>query len=123
MTLTGRTIRDEQATRDVWACGSGAFVLLKALAFVDRGEPKDAYDLFYVLRNFGSGPEAVAAAFQPFGEHPLARRALEILRADFSDVESVGPKRIAEFLSSADPDALRADVVAFVGTFLRACAR
>ena len=122
VTLNGRTIRDEQATRDVWACGPGAFIVLKALAFVDRGEPKDAYDLFYVLRNFGSGPEAVAAAFRPFAEHPLARRALDILRADFSDVESVGPKRVAEFLSSADPDALRADVVAFVGTFLRASA-
>ena len=31
-------------------CGPGAFVVLKALAFRDRGEPKDAYDLVYVLR-------------------------------------------------------------------------
>jgi hypothetical protein len=123
VTLTGRTVREERATRDVWVCGPGAFVVLKALAFVDRGEPKDAYDLFYVLRNFGAGPEEVAAACRPLLDHPLAARALEILAADFTDVDSVGPRRLTEFLPSAEPDALRADVVAFIRLFLASCGR
>jgi hypothetical protein len=32
-----------------------AYVVLKALAFDSRGENKDAYDLFYVVRNYGVG--------------------------------------------------------------------
>ena len=45
--LSGKTIRGERASREMWACGPGAFVVLKALAFRLRGENKDAYDLVY----------------------------------------------------------------------------
>jgi len=53
--LNGKTILGERAARDVWVCGPGAFVALKALAFKARGFSKDAYDLFYVVRNYGRG--------------------------------------------------------------------
>lgn len=49
----------EDATRDVWVCGPGAHVVLKAPAFASRGENKDAYDLFYVVRDFGPGVERI----------------------------------------------------------------
>ena len=65
VTLDGRTIFNEKATRDVWACGAGAYVVLKALAFDSRGENKDAYDLYYVVRNFGSGVHDVVGKLQP----------------------------------------------------------
>lgn len=55
VTLDGRTIIGETARRDIRVCGAGAFVVLKALAFHIRGENKDAYDLFYLLRNYGRG--------------------------------------------------------------------
>jgi hypothetical protein len=61
VSLSGLTIVGEDATRGIWVCGAGAFVALKALAFDLRGENKDAYDLFYVLRNYGAGLEDVAA--------------------------------------------------------------
>lgn len=38
--LTGTTIRGEEASRQVWVCGPGAFLVLKALAFDGRGENK-----------------------------------------------------------------------------------
>ena len=43
--LEGRTIRREYARRTVAVCGPGAFVVMKALAFRNRGENKDAYDI------------------------------------------------------------------------------
>jgi len=49
ISLSGQTIMGEQAAREVWICGPGAYVVLKALAFNLRGENKDAYDLFYVV--------------------------------------------------------------------------
>ena len=44
--MQGVTIMGEKATRDIPVCGPGAFVMLKALAFRNRGEPKDDYGLF-----------------------------------------------------------------------------
>ena len=59
VTLDGETLRHEQATRDVWVCGAGAFTVLKALAFRGRGENKDAYNLVYMLQNYGTGIEDI----------------------------------------------------------------
>lgn len=120
VTLSGPTIVGEEATRDVWACGAGAFVVLKALAFDLRGENKDAYDLFYVVRNFGAGVEDVAASLSPLLEDEAAAEAVGILRRDFLAHNGVGPRRVAEFLSGAADDAVQADVVGFVTSLLRA---
>jgi hypothetical protein len=54
VTLQGTTLFGEKATREVWVSDAGAYVVLKALAFDSRGENKDAYDLFYVVRNYRS---------------------------------------------------------------------
>jgi hypothetical protein len=116
--LTGETIRGEHATREIWVCGPATFVLLKALAFRDRGERKDAYDLYYVLRNYGSGPDEVAQQFLGIGNHPMATIALKILEEDFTSPNALGPMRVAAFLGADEDEALRADVVAFVSAFL-----
>ena len=118
--LNGRTLDDEVAQRDVSVCGPAAFVVLKALAFHGRGYSKDAYDLFYVLRNFGRGPQDVARRFGPIAANQKAREALGILERDFLDMDAVGPLRAASFLAQDPDDALRADVAAFVGDFLDA---
>jgi hypothetical protein len=118
VTMEGRTILNEEAKRDVWVCGAAAFVVLKASAFRNRGVNKDAYDLFYVLRNYGKGPEDVAAELKPHLRDSSVQRALEILREDFTAPAKLGPQRAARFLEVADEAALAADVAAFVSRFL-----
>ena len=121
VTLSGRTIMGEDATRDVWVCGPGAYVVLKALAFGSRGENKDAYDLFYVVRNFGSGVEDVAAHLRPLLADTAASEAIAILRRDFLDHNAVGPRRVAEFLADGPDDAIQADVVGFTLQLIESC--
>ena len=118
VTLDGRTLFDEKANRDVRACGAGAYVVLKALAFDSRGENKDAYDLFYVIRNYGTGVGDVVAKLAPLLDDDEARKAVHILRRDFTDLESVGPRRVAEFVTGGPDDHVQADVVGFVGQLL-----
>ena len=120
--LDGRTIRDEWARRTVWVCGPGAFVILKALAFRIRGERKDAYDLFYVVRNYGAGVQDVAHRLRPLPAAAGARRARGGWREDFSRPAAGGPRRVAAFLEPVDEDALRADARAFVLDLLARCA-
>lgn len=118
--LDGSNLRGDLLTRDVWVCGPGALVVLKALACRGREKPKDAYDLFYVLRNYGTGPAEVAERLRPYMEHTAVGRAREILASDFADVRRTGPRRVARFLGMDDDDALKAEVVAFVSAFLDA---
>lgn len=119
--LSGKTIFGEQAERNVPVCGAGAFVALKALAFNARGYRKDAYDLYYVVRNYGSGVEDVAIRLRRLLREPEAGEALEILRRDFLDHGGLGAIRVAQFLRGTIDDDIQADVAGFVTRLVRAC--
>jgi hypothetical protein len=119
--IEGTTIFGEKAIREVWVCGPGAFVVLKALAFLGRGENKDAYDLYYLVRNFGAGIEDVAACLRPLLGDQEAQLALEVIHDDFVVHDAVGPRRVAEFLQGGPDDEIQADVVGFVKALLEAC--
>jgi hypothetical protein len=117
--LSGETIFGEKAQRPIWVSGPGAFVVLKALAFRMRGENKDAYDLYYHIRNYGTGAHQIADAMKKLFHESETKQAIEILQQDFTDFESVGPIRVAEFISGGRDDVVQADVVAFVNELLR----
>jgi predicted nucleotidyltransferase len=119
--LSGKTIFGEAAERDIRVCGAGAFVVLKALAFHIRGENKDAYDLFYVLRNYARGVEDIAVDLRPLLADASAQNAMEYLRADFTELDSIGPMRAAEFLFGRTDVDTQADTVGFVRGLLTAC--
>jgi hypothetical protein len=121
VTLSGKTIVGETAERVIRVCGAGAFVVLKGLAFHIRGENKDAYDLFYLLRNYGRGVSDVVAELRPLFPDESAAKALEYLRADFKDSESIGPRRVAEFLYGRTDANTQADAVGFVRQLLVEC--
>lgn len=117
--VSGETIFGERATRTVWVCGPGAYVVLKALAFDRRGENKDAYDLYYVIRNYGSGVDDTVPRLRSLLGDTAAIEAFDILRRDFFDHAGVGPRRVAEFLTGGPDDTIQADVVGFVDMLLR----
>jgi hypothetical protein len=110
--LTGLLL-DERgvATEIVRVANIVPFLVLKALAYDDRVEEKDAYDLVYSLMYYGGGPDDVAAAFaqrlRQWPDEPLLPRALEILRSRFATDQRTpgyrkdGPISYARFL--ADP--------------------
>jgi len=121
VSLEGRTLLGEEASREIWVCGPGAFVVLKALAFDQRGENKDAYDLYFVIRNYGSGVDDVSRYLGPLLKEEETQKALEILNRNFSEPDGVGPSRVARFLyEGPDPD-LQADVAGFVRELLSSC--
>jgi hypothetical protein len=119
-TLNGVNAWGDHVVRDVWVCGPGALVVLKALACHGREKPKDAFDLYYVLRNYGAGPGDVAARLRPWADHPGVSRAREILATDFADLTRAGPRRVARFLGMEHDELLQAQVVALVADFLEA---
>lgn len=121
ITLSGKTVLGEEATREIWIADAGSYVVLKALAFDGRGENKDAYDLHYVVRNYGAGIQDVATHLRPLLVDPAAANALEVLRRDFVEHNAVGPRRVALFLTGGPDDDIQADVVGQVTALLAAC--
>lgn len=123
VSLEGRTLLGEKASREIWVCGPGAFVVLKALAFDQRGENKDAYDLYFVIRNYGSSVDDVCRCLGALLKEAETQKALDILNRNFSEPDGVGPSRVARFLYEGPNADLQADVVGFVRELLTKCDR
>jgi hypothetical protein len=121
ISLHGLTLLGEKASREIWVCGPAAFVILKALAFDQRGENKDAYDLYFLIRNYGAGVGDICSHFVPLLKEAETKKALEILNRDFSEPGLVGPSRVAQFLYGGSDAELQADVVGFVRELLSKC--
>jgi hypothetical protein len=105
--------------------------VLKALAFADRAEPKDAYDLVYVVRRWAPGLDDIVNRLSNHASrHPeIVRRALTALANDFSGQARVGPMRAAAFdtPTEGNPNATEdlanaaADAHGYVDDLLRRC--
>jgi len=94
------------ATEKIRHANLVSFTCLKAFAFDDRFERKDAHDLIYCIEHSAEGMDAVAETFRAerLGKHSsVVKRALEILRARFAtsgDSEGYrkdGPVAVARF--------------------------
>lgn len=121
VSLVGSTILGEKASREIWVCGPGVFLVLKALAFGSRGENKDAYGIYYTIRNYGSSVDDLLEHLNPILHEQETQEALQILRRDFFDPDEVGPRRVAEFMYCSRNDEMQADVAGFVRELLRKC--
>lgn len=94
------------ATEKIRHANLVSFTCLKAFAFDDRFERKDAHDLIYCIEHSAEGMDAVAETFRAerLGKHSsVVKRALEILRVRFAtsgDSEGYrkdGPVAVARF--------------------------
>lgn len=111
---------------DVRVANILSYTVLKILAFQDRHENKDSYDLIYCLLNFGEGPHdagRVAAASAILNDVQV-HESLQLLAERFESVVHDGPRAYGAFLAD-DGDAqetarLQQEAVAVVREFLEA---
>jgi hypothetical protein len=101
------------ATEAVKHANIVSFTCLKAFAFDQRFERKDAHDLIYCIEHAPDGLDAVAAAFREAraGKHcAVVRESLSILRRRFAVEDSVegfrkdGPVAVARFEKGDDTE-------------------
>ena len=121
ISLKGFTLLGEKANREIWVCGPGAFVVLKALAFDQRGENKDAYDLYFVIRNYGRSIDDVCRCISPLLKEVETKKAFAILNRDFLEPDGIGPNRVAQFQFRGPNADLQADVAGYVKELLSKC--
>lgn len=109
----------------VRVAGILSYTVLKILAFQDRHENKDSYDLVYCLLNFGDGPEDAGRACRESAirSEPQVAAALQLLTKRFESADHDGPRAYATFLDDGDAQRaaqLRQEAVAVVRGFLGA---
>lgn len=80
------------------------FIVMKAMALHDRLKEKDAYDIYFCLRNYPGGPQALVQAFHPHLRHGLVREGLEKIAEKFASPAHVGPRFVADFLEVEGAD-------------------
>ncbi len=103
-----------------------SYTVLKILAFQDRHENKDSYDLIYCLLNFGEGPEEAgrSGARSAIRSDTQVEEALRLLSERFANADRDGPRAYGAFLADAGDDEerarLRQEAVAVIRDFLAA---
>jgi len=75
-----------------------ALLVMKGYALAGRDKPKDAYDIYYAVRHYEDGVEALAAACRPLLDNDIARVAYGNIAAKFGAREAFGPQTVKKFL-------------------------
>jgi hypothetical protein len=105
ITVTGALPGGGQDSVRVRIASVVPFLVMKANALADRVKEKDAWDIYYCLRNFPGGVRAIAEEFLPHRSNGLVREAMAKLREKFASPDHVGPKFVADFEEITDAEA------------------
>jgi hypothetical protein len=99
---------------------------MKGFALVQRDKKKDAYDIYYCVRQFAGGPEALASECVPLLEDPVAREGYLNIAGKFNQEDGYGPETVRLFVEGSDalgdmtPDQIRTDAFRQVQAWLKA---
>lgn len=101
-TVQGELPDGRKTSVSVRVASSVPFLILKSLALFDRRARKDAYDIYYYLKNHPGDLDELAEEFQGFLDHESVREGLQRLAMCFSSVNSEGPRFVADFMETED---------------------
>ncbi|KNZ33256.1 MAG: hypothetical protein AD742_06495 [Methylibium sp. NZG] len=78
-----------------------ALLVMKGYALVGRDKRKDAYDIYFSVREFEGGPEALAEACRPLLGDPVALKGYKHIAGKFTDSAAFGPVTVRQFLADS----------------------
>ena len=79
-----------------------ALLAMKGHAINGRDKPKDAYDIYYAVRNFPDGIDGLVEATRPLLETPSARSGYSFILEKFRDIDDFGPETVRRFVEGSD---------------------
>lgn len=102
-----------------------ALLVMKGYALVGRDKQKDAYDIYFSVRNFAGGPSRLAAECAPLLSDEVARKGYEHIASKFRHAGDFGPVTVRRFLAESaalgemTPDQVQVDAFGQVSALLR----
>ena len=79
-----------------------ALLAMKGYAITKRKKRKDAYDIYYCIRNFPGGVESLAAATRPLLDIETARTGFLHISEKFRSLDDFGPTSVRQFVDRPD---------------------
>lgn len=73
------------------------FLVMKGMALWDRLNKKDAYDIYFIIKNYPNGLEGLTEIFRQYIDNSLIQEGLGKIRAKFMSIDMIGPKWIVDF--------------------------
>jgi len=80
------------------------FLVMKGMAIEDRLKEKDFWDIYYCIKNYPGGVDALAQEFEPHMRHALVKEGLGKIAKKFASEKHVGPKSVADFEELEDAE-------------------
>lgn len=101
-----------------------AWLVMKGYALVGRNKMKDAYDIYFSIRNYDGGPVALAKACSELLQDHVAKTGYEHIASKFRSADDFGPMTVRAFLESQafdelTPEQIQTDAFMKVVAFLR----
>ena len=78
------------------------FIVMKGMAIADRLKEKDPYDIYYCLKYYPGGLDALIEEFKHHLRNKLVIEGLRNISEKFASVDHYGPKAVADFNSVTD---------------------
>lgn len=99
----------EKLSLPLRVCEAGAYLMLKLRAFYHRLEPKDAYDLYYVIKHYDGKHRDGLNFIQQFklekeSGNTAASDAINCLKTHFMNENGQGPEQAVSFVKNHVPD-------------------
>lgn len=104
VTLEGELPEGGRDTVSIRVASIGAFLCMKGHALDGRLKEKDAWDIYFCLREYPGGIDAVVDRLKPVIHHGLVREALEKIGEHFATPDHRGPKHVADFENIRDTE-------------------
>ena len=101
-----------------------ALLAMKGYAIANRQKSKDAYDIYFCIRNFPDGLDALVAETKSLLEVDTARKGYLLIAGKFRDVDDFGPTSVRQFVEGSNalgertPDQWQQDAFGQVNAWL-----
>lgn len=110
----------------IYVASIPTFLVMKGYAIFDREKPKDAYDIYYCVRNYPGGVTALADACRYLKNVESAQQGFAGIAAKFREPTGLGPIMVRNFvrdssiLGGRTPEQWQQDAFGQVDAFIRA---
>lgn len=111
---------------EIAVCSIPALLAMKGHAIAGRYKQKDAYDIYYCVRNYPGGPGLLADDCRPLLNHASGAAGYRFIAEKFDGVDGFGPTCVRRFveetyvLAGRTPAQWQQDAFGQVDTWLKA---
>jgi hypothetical protein len=111
---------------EIAVCSIPALLAMKGHAVERRYKQKDSYDIYYCIRNYPGGPEALAEACRPLLDQASGATGYHFINGKFDTADGFGPTCVRRFVEDTNvlgdrtPEQWQQDAFGQVDAWLRA---